>query len=94
MARSTGLVFAAGGIALANETIFAAKGNDFGAINWRLIPATAILAIALSGLEDLSPQFAIGLAGLGLLAVLIIPVGNAPTPLANIASFLNPKTGN
>lgn len=98
--RSTGLVLAAGGIAIANEAIFAplasAKSGDVANlatgnaldINWRLVPATAILALTLGGLEKLSEPFAVGLAGLTLLAVLIIPVGNAPSPIENVAKTI------
>ena len=92
MAQSTGLVLTAGGIALANETVFAANaGADFSKINWRIVPATAILALALAGLEQLSEPLAKGLAGLAVLAVLLIPVGTAPTPLENVAKFVDPK---
>lgn len=102
--RSTGLVLATGAIALANEAIFAplasAKplpgivgvpatiGAGFTAINWRIVPATAILALTLGGLEKISEPFAVGLAGLGLLAILIVPIGNAPSPIENIAKTI------
>lgn len=85
MASSTGLVLAAGGIAIANEVIFAplesGKGVDFSAFNWRIVPATAVLALTLAGLEQISEPLGKGFAVLTLLAVLVIPVGNAPTPL-------------
>jgi hypothetical protein len=88
MASAAGLVLAAGGIALANEVIFVPLEskkplNLTQNINWRIIPATAILAITLTGLEKISQPFGVGLAGLSLLAVLVIPIGNAPTPLEN-----------
>jgi hypothetical protein len=101
--RSTGLVLAAGAIAAANEVVFApavgtgnktgpngtnAAGQAFNDFNWRLIPATVILALVLGGFETVAPQFAVGLGGLVLLSVLIIPVGNAPTPVDNLAKFL------
>jgi hypothetical protein len=85
MATSTGLVLAAGGIAIANEVIFAplesGKGVDLTAFNWRIVPATAVLALVLGGLSEISEPLGKGFAGLVLLAVLVIPVGNAPTPL-------------
>lgn len=96
MARSTGFVLAAGGVAAANEVFFAplaSTGNPSTkaidaaeSFNWRLIPATLILAGLLAGIEKVAPDFAVGLGGLVLLSVLVIPVGNAPTPLENIAS--------
>jgi hypothetical protein len=86
MAKSTGLVVAAAGIALANEAIFIPMEtgkSPIQTINWRIIPAAAVLALVLAGLEKVSEPLGAGLAGLTLLAVLIVPVGNAPTPLEN-----------
>lgn len=94
MARSTPLVLAAGGIAAANEVVFAPIAKDernpdlFGDFNWRIIPATLILAAVLGGFESVAPDFAVGLGGLVLLATLVIPVGNAPSPVENIVTAL------
>jgi len=94
MAESTGYILAAAGIVAANEAIFApvATGRplwvDF---NWRIIPATAIAALALAGMEQLSPPLGKGLAMLALLTVLIVPVGNAPSPIDNASKFLGLK---
>lgn len=89
MARSTGIVITVGAITAANEVIFAPllgeKGVQF---NWRIVPATAGLALALAGLERIAPGFAVGLAYLSLLTVLVVPFGNAPTPLQNINKLL------
>lgn len=83
MAASTGIVLAVGGITAANELLFAPAAGAKVSFNWRLVPATAGLALALAGLEHLSRPFATGLAWLSLAAVLIVPFGNAPTPLDN-----------
>ncbi len=83
MAASTGIVLAVGGITAANELVFAPAAGGKVSFNWRLIPATAGLALALAGLEHLSRPFAVSLAWLSLAAVLIVPFGNAPTPLDN-----------
>lgn len=96
MANAAGLVLAAGGIAAANEAIFVpiSQHKDFvtsiktDTNLWRLVPATAILALVLTGLENVSEPLGKGLAGLVLLAVLVIPVGNAPTPLENLAKMV------
>ena len=96
MANASGLVLAAGGIAAANEAIFVpiSQHKDFAASIksdtnlWRIIPATAILALTLTGLEKVSEPLGKGLAGLILLAVLIMPVGNAPSPMTNAAKML------
>jgi hypothetical protein len=94
MAGSTGIVLAAGAITLANEAVFAplAQGGkitpDF---NWRVIPATLGLALALAGLEKLAPGFATGLAWLILAAVLLIPVTGRPGALVNLSKVLGYK---
>lgn len=91
MAESTGIVLAVGGITLANEAVFApvASGGkittDF---NWRIIPATLGLALALAGLEHLAPGFAVGLAWLSLAAALLTSFGKAGSPIANLSKIL------
>lgn len=85
---------AAGAITLANEVLFApahqvAAGKSvtpLANVNWRIIPATAGLALGLALLEKIAAPFAVGLAWLLLFASLFTPVGNAPTPLQNINS--------
>lgn len=97
MSSAAGLVLCAGGIAAANEAIFApiSEGKNFSTTIssdtnlWRIVPATAILALTLTGLEKISEPLGKGLAGLILLVVLIVPVGNAPTPIANASAAFN-----
>lgn len=89
---AAGWVLAAGGIAAANELLFApleGHGSPLGNFNWRIIPATGILALVLSGFEKVSPQFGNLLGATVLLVVLITPMGNAPTPLENVASIFS-----
>jgi len=92
MAQSTGIVLAVGAITAANEVLFAPlAGNGqqpWKAFNWRVIPATLGLALALGGLEKAAPGFAVGLAWLSLLTVLIVPFGRAPTPLENVLTVM------
>jgi hypothetical protein len=88
MARSAGIVLVTGTITFANEAMFAPLAGAKPQINWRIIPATAGLALALTGLEKIAPGFAVGLAWLGLAAVLIVPFGNAPTPLDNLVKIM------
>lgn len=76
MAQSTGPILIAGAITAANELVFAR--SEF---NWRIVPATGLAALALAGLEHIAPGFAAGLAWLCVATVLIVPLGNAPTPL-------------
>lgn len=91
MAESTGYILAAAGIAAANEAIFApaATGQPLWVnFNWRIVPATAVAALMLAGLEQLSPPLGKGLAMLALLSVFVLPVGNAPTPIDNIGKMM------
>lgn len=91
MASSTGYILAAAGIAAANEAIFApavAHKPLFIDFNWRIVPATAIAALALAGMEQISEPLGKGLAMLALLAVMIVPVGNAPSPVENASKML------
>jgi hypothetical protein len=88
MADSTGIVLAVGGITAANELLFAPATGSKVSFNWRIIPATAGLALALAGLERISHPFAVGLAWLSLAAVLSVPFGNAPTPLQNAIKIM------
>jgi hypothetical protein len=83
MGATTGPVLAIGGITAVNEVFFTHPP----AFNWRIVPATLGLALALGGLEKLAPGFAVSLAWLALLGVLIVPVGKAPTPLENAAKL-------
>jgi hypothetical protein len=94
MAKSTGYVLAAGGIVLANEAVFIPLETHTAPlqnINWRVIPATAILALVLAGIETLNPGFGAGLGMLVLLSALVIPYGHAGSPLENMARAFGGK---
>lgn len=94
MLSSTGFVLAAGAIEVANEAIFAPLAKDakdstpWKNLNWRIIPATAVLALLIGGAEKLNAPFGKGLGMLVLLSVLVIPYGNAPSPLSNVAKVI------
>jgi hypothetical protein len=88
MARTTGIVLATGAATLANEVVFAPLLGEAVNVNWRILPATAGLALALAGLERLSEPFAVGLAWLAFGTALFVPFGNAPTPVQNAARVL------
>jgi hypothetical protein len=88
VAASTGIVVTVGAITAANEILFAPMLGEKVSFNWRIIPATAGLALALGGLEKIAPGFATGLAWLSLITVLVVPFGNAPTPLSNINKLM------
>lgn len=85
---------AAAGIVVANEVIFspvAANKPVWDNFNWRIIPATAIAALSLAGVEKISEPLGKGLAILALMVVIIQPMGNAPSPLDNVAKYLQRK---
>lgn len=91
MASAAGWVLAAGGIAAANEAIFVpieTHKPPWETMNWRIVPATAVLAIVLTGMDKMSPGFGAGLGALVFLAVLIIPVGHQPSPIENVSKVL------
>lgn len=85
---------AAGGLALANEAIFVpleTGTTPLQNINWRIIPATAILALMLAGVESMNEGFGAGLGMLVLLSALVIPVGKGASPLENLAKIAGGK---
>jgi hypothetical protein len=91
MAESTGIVLMVGGLTAANELLFAplaGHGTPWKDFNWRIIPATGILALALAGLEKINATFAKGLAYIALITVLFTKFGNAPPPVENISTVL------
>jgi hypothetical protein len=96
MARSTGVILAAGALTLANEAVFAplASGGKITThFNWRIVPATAGAALVLAGLEHLSEQFAVGVAWIALVTVLFAKLGNAQPPVVNAAKMLGLNVG-
>lgn len=87
MAASTGPVLAAGAIVFATDGLLAPlAGSGAGVWNWRILPATAGLALALAGLEKLAPGFAVGLAWLTLATALILPVAGQQDPPLTVAA--------
>lgn len=76
-----------GGVTAANELVFA-PGSGLTKFNWRIIPATAIFALLLAGLDQISPTLAKGVGVTALVTVLFTRVGNAPAPIENIDKML------
>lgn len=88
MAQSTGPAVAIGAVTLFNEVIL--NGQPF---NWRIPVATGFVAIGLAGLEHLSSQLAVGIAWLGLLAVVFTRVNpKIPAPAESLVAFSKGKT--
>jgi hypothetical protein len=91
VAASTPIVLATGAITAANELLFAPLATHqqpWTNFNWRIIPATGLLALALAGLEHVAPPFAVGLAWLTLVSALVFRVGKAPTAIENVVTFM------
>lgn len=89
--RAMGLALTAGGLSIANEALFAPIATHVApwkTLNWRLVPATAFLALALGGLESLAPTLAVGFGMLTVVAVLIIPYGKAPSVIDNVNKIM------
>ncbi len=90
MAQATALVLAVGAITAGNELLFAplAGNGTSKQFNWRIIPATGVFALAMTGLEKISPRLAVGIATTALITTLFTSFGNAQSPVANIATAL------
>lgn len=91
MLSSTGWVLAAGGLVAVNEAIFAPlveHKTPWTSLNWRIVPATAVLALIIGGVEKVNAPFGKGLGMLVFLSILIVPYGKAPTPIDNIAKVI------
>lgn len=95
MAAAAGIILVTGGITLANEALSVpySRGNTnvLQGINWRVVPATAIAALAFSGIAKLNEPIANALAFLVLGTVLFVRVGNAPAPAEHLAQVLGYK---
>lgn len=91
MAESTGLIIAAAGLVVVNETVLkpAVSGQPlFQNVPWRIIPATVIAAVVCAGVESISEPVGKGLAGLVLLAVLLGTASSTSSPIENAAKLV------
>lgn len=86
MARSTGPILAAGAITLGNQIIFNKQP-----INWRIPIATGIAAGSLALVERISPGFAVGIAWISLVTVLVARINKQPTPIENALRWWEQK---
>ena len=83
------LVLAAGTITAANEAFFAPAAGDKGvSFNWRVIPATAIAALLVAGLDQLSEGFGRSIGAMAIITVLFAKLGNAESPITNLSIAL------
>lgn len=87
MSASTGWILAAGALEAANEALFAPiifNQPPWKSFNWRIVPATAVMAVAVGLVEKIAPKFGAGLGMLVFLSVILVPYGMAPTPFENL----------
>jgi hypothetical protein len=97
MAKSTGIVLAAGGISFANdwiEKVAQPKANETPTPNLRIPVATLAVALVFAGIEQLNERAAVGLSWIMLITVLVTPIrGRAPVQnLALLAGGVNKGT--
>jgi len=87
MAKSTGIVLAAGGISFANDWIEKTVQPQGGTAtpNFRIPVATLAVALIFSGIERLNERAAVGLSWIMLITVLVTPVHHGRAPLQNLA---------
>lgn len=96
MAEAASIAIAVGAISFANEALFAPLASHQPvnkSVNWRIVPATALFALALTGLEHLSQPLAVGIGYIALFTVLFTRTGNAASPIENVAVMLGYNTG-
>jgi hypothetical protein len=92
--KAVGYVLAAGGVALANEILLSPLVHGKtplspNSVNWRIIPATAILALVIGGVGELNEGFGDALGALVLAASLLLPFGAGDQgPLSNLATVV------
>lgn len=87
MARSTGPMLAVGGITLLNQSVLHKQPID-----WRIPVATGFAAAALALVEQASPTFAVGIAWIALVAVVLTRVNpSVPAPAETMLKYWNQK---
>lgn len=92
MATAAGIVVVTGGLTLLNEALNAPYENGttdvLSSINWRVIPATVVAALMVSGLSAVNETAAKMVAGIGLVAVLFTRLGNGPSPVEHLVAVM------
>ena len=88
MTPAADLILATGALSFANEAVFAPAAGGKVSVNWRIIPATGIAAILVDVLSRLANGLAMGLAVTALITVVFTPIGNAGSPVSNLAKAM------
>lgn len=85
MASAAGIALVIGSLTAANQLVFEPViTKSTPEFNWRLIPASIILAGALGGLEKVAPRFAVGIASVMLVTSMFTRIGDRPSPAENL----------
>lgn len=88
MAKSTGPIFAAGGITWANNVLLGDQPDDIFTASMRIMLATGLASALLYGVEVIASDLAVALAWAALTTVLFVRVGNNPTPLERALTLI------
>ena len=83
MAASTGIVLTATAISFANQYLNTSTAH------YRILGAGLGLTLLFDGIEHIDPPFAVGLATIFLITVLVTPVAGSPSPGATVVRLLN-----
>lgn len=87
MAKSTGILLAAGAVTFGNEWV-----HNPTKPNWKIPIATVAAAVIFAGIENIpgGAPFAIGVAAIALIGTLLGGVTpGVPSPAAQLLSFIN-----
>ena len=79
MSASTGIILAAGGISFGNKWLFEHQSPDF-----KILLATGVAALMLSGAEHVNKELAVGIAWIALITTILAPVGSTNSPVVNV----------
>jgi hypothetical protein len=89
MTSAAGIIIAAGAITLANDMLQDDQPltSPASKTNWRVIPATAVAAIAFAGIQNINKQLGVGLAWVALATTLLAPFGTNKAEMAPLSTL-------
>ena len=82
--KSAGPILATGMLATANRVVFNGQAMD-----WRILPATALAALGFSLVEKVWGQGTVILAWTAFLTILLTRINNEKSPVENALSWWN-----
>lgn len=84
MSKTTGPILVAGAVTWANQNLLSESSEDLFTGSVRIGVATGVLAVAMSGIERVMPDFAVALSWTALVTILFVRFNNKPTPAERI----------